>query len=278
MTLNISNIKFSYFDKERNIKLPNEINEELAYLCGILAGDGHISKDYGEKCRNDISCGGNPKDEKEFYDITIKKLLKDISNIDIIPHSLGNTYGFRFGSKAIVSFLTRVIGLPSGKKYDSLKIPELFLQDKNLLLSFVRGLFDTDFGFCLCKKYRIKPYYPQICFDSKSENFTKGIWQTLKYLGIEFNGKVYRVYDKDERTKDSYTITYRFDLYGHKYFINVLKVIGLRHPKHIKKFEEWKKVNKKNSKVIKLIQRNSGGFPIWSIATSLDLNSSGLQN
>ena len=273
-----SNVIFSKYDIERNVKLPNKITQDLAYLCGILAGDGHIDNNYGGKSRNRICCGGNPKDEKEFYDIIIRNLLKDLFNIDVVPKDLGDgTYGIKFGSLGVISFLTKVIGFPRGKKYDTIKIPKLFLQDRNLVLSFVRGLFDTDFGLCLCKKYHTEPYYPQVCFDSKSKTFAKEIWQTLKFLGLDFNSKVYQVYDKDERTKAGYTITYRFDLYGHKYFVNILRVIKLRHPKHIKKYEQWLEANKNNSKVEKLIAEISGGFPIWPIATSLDLNSSGLQ-
>jgi len=70
------------------------------------------------------------------------------------------TYGVKFGSLSITLFLTKLIGLPRGKKYDTIKIPRLYLQDKKLVLSFVRGLFDTDFSFCLSKKYSTKSYYP----------------------------------------------------------------------------------------------------------------------
>ena len=55
---------------------------------------------------------------------------------------------------------------------------------------------------------------------------------------------MYQVYNEDERTKAGFTITYRFDLYEHKKFINILKVIVIRHPKHIKKYEEWLKAVK----------------------------------
>src|SRR3989344_2472652 len=103
--LDTSNIKFSKFDTERKIKLPHEIIPDLAYLCGILAGDGHISKDYGGKSRNRISCGGNPKDEKPFYNIIIKDLFKKLFNVEIIPKDLHDgTYGFRFGSLGVTDF------------------------------------------------------------------------------------------------------------------------------------------------------------------------------
>lgn len=261
MEVDLSNIQFSNNDIKRGIKIPNKITQDVAYLCGVLAGDGHISKEDVKSIKYRVICGGNPKDEKEFYDIMIKNLLNKLFNIDVKPHnSCDGTYRVMFESKAIVAFLTKIIGLPRGKKYDSLKIPNLFLENKNLLLCFVRGLFDTDFGFCLSKRYQSKPYYPQICFDSKSKSFAIEIWNALKFLNIKFKGKVYQVYDKDERTKAGYTITYKFDLYGHKYFVSILKVIGLRHPKHLAKYNQWLKVNENNLKVKKLIAEDSGGW------------------
>jgi len=258
--MDLSVVEFSLNDIKRGIKVPTEITSDVAYLSGILAGDGHISKDYGNKIRNQINCGGNPKDEKEFYKVIIKNLWKTLFNLNLEPRDLGDgTYGIRFESKAILLFFTKIIGLPRGKKYDYLKIPSLFLKDRELILHFIRGLFDTDFGFCLCKNQHAKPYYPEICFDSKSENFTKEIWKTLKILGLNFNGKVYRVYDPDLRTKAGYTTTYRFDLYGHKNLVQIFRIIGFRHPKHFKKFQEWLGANKDNERIRKLIENNSGG-------------------
>ena len=257
------NIKYSVYDMGRGIVLP-EMSNELAYLCGILAGDGYISKNYNGKSRNRIICGGNPSNEKEFYDKLITSLFKKVFNIDINSKLLGNrTYGFQFGSQAIVYFLTKIIGLPRGKKYATLKIPPLFFQDKGLLLSFVKGVFDTDFGFCLCKKYKEIPYYPQMAFASRSKKFTMEIWRALKELGLRFDGKVYRVFDKDDRAKKGFTITYRFDLYGHKYLIKILKIIKLRHTKHIKKLEEWERANRTNKKVLRLA--GEGFEPLVSI-------------
>lgn len=258
----LSDVIFSDYDRKRGIIIPDKLTHDIAYISGILAGDGHLSKDDKKSTKNLINCGGNPKDEKEFYEVILKSLLKKLFNIDINPRDLGDgTYGFRFESKALMCFFHKVIGLPRGKKYDTIKIPDLFLEDKNLILGFVRGLFDTDFGLCLARRYGSKPYYPQICFDSKSESFAKEIWQAVKLLGLQFNGKVYMVYDKDERAKAGYTITYRFDMYGHKYFIQILRVIGFRHPKHFKKYNEWLEVNKNNKTVLKLITEDSGRSP-----------------
>lgn len=70
-----SKIELSRKDKEKGISLPTRITEDLAYICGVLIGDGHIHyrKEKGDYC---IKCVGHPIDEKEFYDKTIVNLLE----------------------------------------------------------------------------------------------------------------------------------------------------------------------------------------------------------
>ena len=186
--LDLSKIDLSEYDIKRKLRLPKKLSNDLAYLCGVLAGDGHISKDYGNKCRNTIYCSGNPKDEIEYYDQIIVPLFFKLFNIKIkAKYFTDGTYGIRFDSKAIVQFLTKILNFSRGKKYNKLNIPQRFKKNKYLKLAFVRGLFDTDFGFCLCKKYKKDPYYPQLCFVSKSERFAKEIWKALKEVGIKFD-------------------------------------------------------------------------------------------
>ena len=57
------------------IVTPNEITEDLAYMCGMLLGDGHLSH---RKDKNDYSvkCVGNPADEVELYDDVIAPLFQ----------------------------------------------------------------------------------------------------------------------------------------------------------------------------------------------------------
>lgn len=58
--------------KPKKIRIP-EIDEDLAYLCGVLAGDGYIGI-RKHKYDYSIDCGGNPNDEMEFYDKIIVPL------------------------------------------------------------------------------------------------------------------------------------------------------------------------------------------------------------
>ncbi|HLC75321.1 MAG TPA: hypothetical protein VJH88_05730 [Candidatus Nanoarchaeia archaeon] len=60
--LDISCVRFSPKDRIKELVLPIKVSEKLAYVCGILAGDGSI---YIREEKHDyvIKCVGNPTDE-----------------------------------------------------------------------------------------------------------------------------------------------------------------------------------------------------------------------
>jgi len=143
---------FNKKDKLKGLKIPNKVTPALAYLCGIFAGDGSISN---RKQKNEylLKCVGNPKDEKPLYHQIIGPLFKETFGfLPSIRHcDNGDTFGFIIYSKNLIYYLTEHIGLPSGKKYASLKIPSIFLKNETLLTHFIRGIFDTD-GCISCQK------------------------------------------------------------------------------------------------------------------------------
>ena len=71
----LQKIPLSKKDKLKGLHFPDEWNKELSYFCGILIGDGGI---YYRKSKNEyyIKCAGNSKDEQEFYNDIIFKMLK----------------------------------------------------------------------------------------------------------------------------------------------------------------------------------------------------------
>ena len=150
-------IEYSRYDKKKGLVIPKNVTPELAYLCGVIAGDGSIAKD-DKEFRYSLEIGGNPKDEKEFYHNIILPYFKKIFNITPLVRSFEETYGVRIFSKVLVLFLTREIGLPYGKKYSKLCIPKYFRKDKILLFAFIRGVFDTDGCITFKKRYKSFPY------------------------------------------------------------------------------------------------------------------------
>jgi hypothetical protein len=229
-------------DKLRGLKIPSDLTNELAYLCGILAGDGNINF---RKSKNEyaIKCVGNPKDEKLFYFKIIKPLFKSIFGLDLnLKYFDGNTtFGFVVYSKTLVNYLTQSIGLPLGKKQYSLRVPSIFLENQEILLNFIKGVFDTDGCISFKRKYKDYPYYPVISLSSNNSLFIKDISGVLKKIKF----KVYEVYNykvKDDRIKKGFTLINRIELNGEDNLVNWFKTLGFSNPKHLEKVKKYWKV------------------------------------
>lgn len=211
-------------ERIKKLILPKEISEDLAYFCGVLAGDGSIGfqekkKDYW------IKCVGNPADEKEFYDFIIKPLIKRLFNLEVNPKYFDKrtTYGIGINSKSVVYYLTQIIGLPLGKKYEKLRIPEVFLKENRLARNFICGLADTDFHL-----QAKKGYYPVIAGVSKSKSFIAEIKEFLEKDG--FKCYTYERKDFDKRV-NKLVLTYSIYLYGYSQYNLWMSKIGFKHPK-----------------------------------------------
>jgi hypothetical protein len=225
-------IELSSKDIIKGLILPAKMSEEIAYLTGVLAGDGNIfvredKKDYR------IKCVGNPKDEKDFYKEVVTPLFKKVFNlgIEIKEQDSGTTFGFYVYSKSLVRYFTEVLELPSGRKYNKLKIPQI-VKENNLVTHFMRGLADTDF----CVTYKKNGTYPCIIGTSDSKSFMKEIAVELKRLGF----KLCEIYDYkliDSRFKKGYSIINRIELNGKKNLDLWMSLIGFSSPKHLKKIK-----------------------------------------
>ena len=172
-------------DKIKNVRIPFELSEDLAYLCGVIAGDGHINIRL-EKHDWLIKCVGNPKDEISFYNEVIGPLFLKLFGYQPIMRlqDCGETYGFCTWSRTIVEYLVNV-GLPFGKKYDKLRIPPEFLSYEHLTAAFIRGVADTDFHLGLKRGSKKRPIYPTIVGCSKSHLFIIEIGNWLIQKGIK---------------------------------------------------------------------------------------------
>jgi hypothetical protein len=222
----------------KKINIP-EINEDLAYLCGVLTGDGYMGI-REHKYEYSIDCGGNPADEIEFYDKIIAPLFMKLFDIYVKP-KLRKTYGIRIWSKNLVSFLLNTVGLTRSPK-NNIRVPKIFYTNKKLLFAFIRGLADTDFSFKLRKGH-----YPIIAGCSKSKCLMEDVSEILEENGF----KVLKFFDykvNDSRLKKGYNIINRIDLNGHKNFSKWIKLIGTNQPKNLKKIILWKEINKKKKK------------------------------
>ncbi len=239
MEFDVTDIQFSRYDIKKGLKLPNTLSQELSYLCGIIVGDGCIfqrsdKKDY---C---LKVVGNPKDEQELYHEVIGpyfyKVFGFIPNIKL--QDTNTTYGFSVLSKELLRFLTEKTGLNKGRKDQKLGIPEIFKNNREFLIPFIRGLFDTDGCMCFKKRYRKEPYYPVISLSSLSEKLIREVVQELKEMGF----KVVESYNRqifDPRLKNGFNIISRVELNGFANLQLWIEKINFSSPKHLNKIKRY---------------------------------------
>ncbi|MBI2233006.1 MAG: hypothetical protein HYU56_03730 [Candidatus Aenigmarchaeota archaeon] len=249
--LDISTIELTRQEKSKDFFLPIESTKDLAYVCGVLAGDGNIHTRF-DKHEYSVTCLGNQLDEREFYDKVLLDLFYKLFNSKIKNklHERDNTYGFTLRSKSLVLFLTKIIGLPSGRK-DNIKIPTIFLDSKEMMKSFIQGFADTDLCISLKRRYKNYQYYPVINGVSKSRILRDEIADFLESEGFSVSRFTHNYYDPRVKKK---ILKYEIAIYGHLQLVKWMQLIGFRHPKHLKKFQLWKERNKNNKRAFSALQ------------------------
>lgn len=222
LDLDILNINYSKYDQDKKIKIPPKLTPELAEEIGMHYGDGFLS----EK-RYDYRLKGNPKNEKEYYQLYIRPLFKRLFNVEVCLKESYKSYGFELRSKAIWEFKTKVIGIKPGKKY-KITIPEkLKVNNIEILTSFIRGLFDTDGSLEFKTRYGYEKYYPCISISLTSKKLIEEVGGILKMLGfnpsVTFNDRYGRIF-----------------IYGVNALKKYEKLIGWSSQKNLNKLNDWK--------------------------------------
>ena len=237
-----------------NLVILNHVTTDLAYLVGVLAGDGSINvrpkHDYEIKCVGDVK-------EHEFYDLILCPIFKKLFGLNVKAklHDAGTTYGVRIWSKSPVQFFTEEFGLPAGKKYEKLRIPTQLRGSEELIKAFIQGLADTDFSLALKRRFKDRRYYPVIVGVSKSREFMGEVSAFLEKFGFS----VSKHFDKVQEDKRfGKTTTHVVQLYGHEQLAKWMIEIGFRNPKHLRKVKLWIKNNKNNTRAKSALESIAG--------------------
>jgi intein/homing endonuclease len=201
----------------------------LAEEIGLSIGDGYVSNK-----RFEYRLKGNKKDEKEYYKNYVKPMFKELYNINLNISEYGSTVGFEIYSKALWEFKTKVIGLPIAPK-KTIRIPAVLkVNDKEILCSLLRGLFDTDGNIYFRSQGANKSYYPRVSFTTISKDLADDLIEILKMLG--FKPKLYL--DSKIKKKNS-NLRYTVVLCGYANFELYKKLINTKQPKNIYKLKTW---------------------------------------
>lgn len=223
-----------------NVRIPERIDQEVAYLCGMICGDGHLCV-RPKKHEYSIYVTGNLNNEREFYEDILSPIFARVFGIEpkVKISTRDNTVNLIIYSKSIVNFFSERCGVPIGKKEHKVRIPDVF-RDTDLVRSFLQGFADADLGLCLKRRYREVPYYPVIGGSSKSKQIILDVSEVLMGLGITFSLSLDRTsYDNRIRKE---TTRNMINIYGRKNVFLWMKFIGYRNPKYLKIFEKTKNI------------------------------------
>lgn len=235
--LDLSKVKFSNNDIKKEIKIPIDLTPDLAELIGIILGDGNIYT----KDRYELTIVGDIEEDKEYHEKVILILLKNLFNINAKSEEKyfknGSCRRIRLKSKAVLSFLTEVIKLKSGKKQD-VKIPPAIenSEEEKVLCSFLRGLADTDFGIKFKTRYKKKNYYPIIIGNLCDKKLIYQLKSLLERVG--FHSHIENRKKRDSLTKKDY-FSYAINIVGKQNLEKWMLKIGFNNKRHIIRYKVW---------------------------------------
>jgi len=132
------------------VKIPNRIDSDIAYLAGLILGDGCLPVAYRRKNFDYKFC--ITSGDKEFLEQTKALIESCFETKTQKPFLAQKCTGYKSwelykGSKPLYRFFNKIIGLPVGKKAEKAIIPESIKTlpaDKKA--AFLSGLIDSDIG------------------------------------------------------------------------------------------------------------------------------------
>lgn len=229
----MNSTKLNFKSKNRTLNLPKRYSINLAEETGIHIGDGSMNI-YKKHNVNSYTYSGHAIDDLEFSEY-VKNLMKSLYNLDPSYKRIQkNTIMLSYTRKGLVQFKQK-LGLPLGNK-GKIRIPRWIMNDKDLKIACIKGIFATDGCLQFQKKYRDRPYYPQLKISSKSKPLIIQISSSLNKLGIKSSISCNRRLSM--RNPNKIWNTY---IYGNRNLKEFVEAIGFSNPKHIKKYLQWKK-------------------------------------
>ena len=210
------------------MKIPRLITPQLAEETGWHIGDGSMNFYNNQgKLRGIYQLRGHIEDDRAHYLKRIKPIFKLLYGIDISLREMPSTrvFGFQAWNDKLVKFKQN-LGLPLGKKFD-VSIPEVFLNNKDLIKSVIRGIFDTDGGIYLEKKNG--KLYPRVEIQTISFNLSQQLLDLFSELG--FRATRHSWQSKKGNRKRLYSIR----ISGIEMFEKFISEIKPKNPKHLDK-------------------------------------------
>lgn len=221
--------RFNYADKRKDLILPRKSSTKLAEFIGVLTGDGYIGA-YPEKYDYRVEIVGHKTLDYKYLTNHVSSLIKSLFNINpnIILRNDQKVICLRVCSKTLVKFIEST-GFPTGKKRQ-IGIPKWIYENKNYMLAFIKGLFDTD-GSLALKKGRAKKreYEPCIKLTSSSKQLRDLTYNFLIKQGFSLS--------KYTEFKEL-GITYSLQIFKQDNISKWVNLIGFNNEKHLSKYRK----------------------------------------
>jgi hypothetical protein len=142
LKFNSKELKFSCRYSPHKVKLPLTISEDLAYIIGILLGDGTLSGNSNKK-RTWVIRGYF--DNFQHRLIFNKLIEKEFGIHPINRQKKENCFESVISSKIVYLFIENYFGLHIGKKAHKIEFPPKLIGGSNeIKCALIQGLFDSD--------------------------------------------------------------------------------------------------------------------------------------
>ena len=203
----------------KEIRLPQK-SIDLAEFCGILIGDGGITKYQVTITLNGVT----DRAYSQFVVTLIQKLFQ--FNAKVYKVKSSKAINVSISSRNVVIFLVG-LGIKLGHKLkQNFSIPQWIMDSKEYRIACLRGMIDTD-GCVVHETHIIKEKkytYPRLNFTSASPLLIKQAIETL--LGLGFNPEI-RSKERSVQLENLQEIC--------KYFY----IVGSSNPKHLERISRW---------------------------------------
>lgn len=177
-----------------NSIIPPIHDKTFFYFLGLLLGDGCLVHSLKSKSKNTylIQISFVTKTEAEFGASLIRKLFDVKSSI----YRGRGCYNLCTYSKPLVILLNSLYEIPLGKKYPSIKVPELVKASKQKedIPFFLKGVFDSDGNIYRYRKGK------SVQLRQHSEKFIRELHELFLKIGLDFRQPYY------DRANDSWVL------------------------------------------------------------------------
>lgn len=175
---------------------------------------------------------GHIDDDREHYLIRIKPIFRQLYNVDVSLREMPSTrvFGFQIWSNKLAKF-KQDLGLPLGKKL-TIDIPKIFLENKELKIAVIRGIFDTDGGIQII--WKNNKWYPRVYIATISYPLNLQLLEIFNEIGLRATSYSY-LYKKGNRQR-----CYKITIQGIEMLDKFFEIIKPANPKHVHKYNKFK--------------------------------------